>query len=124
MQYLARMKIVGQGTIPYEKGALQASAVGHPPYSRRLDTIPFGPFSAALERSGPFHSVGLNGCQGQEFSEFPKPPSSGHAVPSKIELRDQLDETLIAGCGCRVGWRHGDVSGGIHQGGRVEIGHV
>jgi len=35
-----------------------------------------------------------------------------------------LDQTLVAGRGCPFGWRLDDVSGGIHQGGRVQIRHV
>ena len=74
------------------------------------------------------HSGGSSNCsQGREFSEFPKPPSSGHgdtAVLSKIEPRPQLDETLVASGGRRIEWRHYDVTQGVYQGRCVEIRHV
>ena len=67
-----------------------------------------------------FGAVTARGSRGEAILGF----SNRTRLWSKIEPYTQLDQTLVAGRSCRVGWWRDDVSSGIHHGGGAQIRHV
>ena len=75
-------------------------------------------------RPGPFHSVVARMAARVKDSRNFRNSSLLTTSLSKIEPHRQLNQTLVAGGGRRVRWRHGDVPKGIYHGSGVEIRHV
>ena len=68
----------GCKTIPYEKGTETPSSIsgGEPPYSRRVDTIPFGPFSGGMREIRAISLRGLEWLPGARILGISETPAA------------------------------------------------